>query len=251
MSRRLVYSWMLLVLLVGCSKAEILQKIASPQDQAYARHTIDLLRQQRFADIEKDIDPSIAGPSVHATLVRMAEMIPSGEPTSVTLVGAHLTRADGAITTNLTFEYEFSGKWLLANVATKNQGGHMTVVGFNVVPRSISLEEQNRFTLTGKSPMQYLVLALAVMLPMLTIYALVACARTKLKGRKWPWILFILIGFGKLAVNWTSGQWIAAPLSLQLFSASAFAPLYGPWTLAVSAPVGAIAFLMLRRKLSA
>lgn len=241
----------LLLLLAGCSQADILQKFASPEDQELARSYIDLLRQQRFEDIENVADPSVGGASLHDTLVKMATLIPPGEPTSVTLVGAHQMKMADSSTVNLTFEYGFSGKWLVANVAVKRQGGNTTIVGFSVIPQPTSLEEQNKFTLSGKTPIQYLVLALAIILPLLTLCALVVCVRTKVKGRKWPWVLFIIFGFGKLAVNWTTGQWAFAPLSFQLFSASAFAPLYGPWTLAASVPLGAITFLLLRRRLSA
>jgi hypothetical protein len=62
--------------------------------------------------------------------------------------------------------------------------------------------------------------------------------------RKWLWVLFILAGVGKFAVNWTSGEWGIAPLSLQLLSASAVASLYGPWILSFSLPLGAIVFLV-------
>jgi len=246
--RQFVVSALLLVL-AGCNQADLLQKFASPEDQAVARGYIDLLRRQRFEDIEKATDPSIGG--IHNALVNMATLIPPGEPTSVTLVGAHQMNMADSSTVNLTFEYCFSGRWLLANVAVKKQGGKTTIVGFNVDPQPASLEDQNKFSLSNKTQIQYLLLALAIILPLLTLCVLVVCVRTKLRGRKWPWVLFIIFGFGKFAVNWTTGQWAFAPLSFQLFSASAFAPLYGPWTLAVSVPLGAITFLLLRRRLSA
>ncbi len=56
-----------------------------------------------------------------------------------------------------------------------------------------------------------------------------------------------VVGLGKVAVNWTTGEWGIPPLSIQLSSASAAAPLYGPWTIAVSRPLGAIVFLLNRR----
>jgi hypothetical protein len=160
-------------------------------------------------------------------------------------------RMDDSSTVNLTFEYGFSGKWIVSNVAVKREGGKTTIVGFNVIPQPMSLEEQNKFTLSDKTPIQYLVLALAVTYPLLTLGALVVCIRTKLKGRKWPWVVFVILGIGKFAVNWTTGQWAFTPISVVLFSASAVAPLYGQWTLAVSLPLGAITFLLLRRRLSA
>jgi len=65
------------------------------------------------------------------------------------------------------------------------------------------------------------------------------------------WGLFILFGIGKVAVNWTTGQWEASPLALQLFSASAGASLNGPWVFAVSLPLGAIVFLLRRQSIQA
>lgn len=237
--------------LVGCSKQDMLQKFAPPADQAAARHYIDSLRQRRYQEIEQAADPSIAGPSVHATLVKMADLIPAGEPTSVTLIGAQQVNPGDSSTINLSYEYNFSGTWLLANVAIKKQGGRSTIVGLNVYPQPSSLEQRNKFTLSGKNLLQYFVLAMAVILPLFTLYVLVVCLGTKLKGRKWPWVLFILVGVGKIAVNWTTGDWGIQSLSVQLLSASVYAPLYGPWTLAISIPLGAIVFLLRRRELAA
>jgi hypothetical protein len=68
-------------------------------------------------------------------------------------------------------------------------------------------------------------------------------------GRKWLWVLFILLGLGKLAVNWSTGEWQVMPLAVQVFSASIFSSPYSPWILAVSFPLGAIVFLFRRREL--
>lgn len=241
----------LLLALAACNQADTIQKFASPADQALAKNYIELLRQKRFEDIEKAADPSIAGASLHETLVKMATYFPPGEPSSIALVGAHRMNADDASTVNLTFEYGFSGKWILTNVAVKHHGGKATIIGFSVVAQSASLEEKNRFTLNGKTATQYLVLALAVVVALLTLIALFVCARTPFKGRKWPWVLCVMVGFGKFSVNWTTGSWAFTPLAFQLFSASAFAPPYGQWTVAISLPLGATIFLVLRRKLSA
>ena len=70
-----------------------------------------------------------------------------------------------------------------------------------------------------------------------------------MERRKWIWILFILFGIGQFAINWTTGQWSVKLLQLQLFGAGTFAPLFGPWTVFVSLPVGAIIFLLQRKKL--
>jgi hypothetical protein len=235
--------------LAGCNKSDMLQKFASVEDQSLARKYIELLRERQLDEIEKSMDPSLAGPSMNPTLVKMTALFPPGEPTSITLVGAQSFYTSDSSKVNLTFEYGFAGQWLLTNVAFKKQHGTTTIVGFHVYPEPASLEAQNKFELRGKSPMQYAVLGLAIIIPLFTLWALLSCVRTKLKGRKWPWILFILLGVGKFAVNWTTGAWGFAPISVQLFGVSAIAPFYGAWTLAVSLPLGAIVFLLFRGKL--
>jgi hypothetical protein len=248
MQRHLLLS-ILLVALEACSQQNMLQKFASPAEQSAARHYIDLLRQGRIDVIEAAMDPAIGESSSHGTLVSMAALIPVGEPTSVALVGANRMKASGSETVNLTFEYNFSGKWILANVATKREGGPITIVGFHIYPQANSLEEQSKFALGGKSAFQYFVLGLAIVLPLFTLFALVICIKTKLKGRKWPWVLFVIFGIGKFALNWTTGQWGYSLLNIQLLSAGAFAPLYGQWTIFLSIPLGAVVFLMRRKQL--
>lgn len=224
-------------------------KFASPDEQTLARSYIDRLRARDYDAIEKSLDRRIAGPSVRGNLEKMSALVPSGEPSSVKLVGAHKFSQGGTISLNTTFEYQFAEGWMLANVVIEERGGAKAITGFNVYPRTQSIEEENRFNLVGKQPVQYLVLAGAIGAAVVSIYALVVCARTKVLRKKWLWILFILAGVGQFAVNWTSGEWSIAPLSIQLLSASASAQLYGPWILSFSIPLGAIVFLFYHRKM--
>jgi hypothetical protein len=236
-----------LLMLAGCSQEELLQKFSTPEDQAVAKGYIDHLRARNFQEIEKAIDPSIRTPDLRDTLTKMAGLIPAGEPNSIKLVGAQRHTAPAATLVNTTFEYNFGDKWFLANVAIQDKNGTKTIVGLNVNPLRQSVESLNRFALSGKTGTQYLVLGAAVTVVLVSLYALILCVRTKPLRRKWLWMLFILFGFGKIAVNWTTGEWEIALLAVQLLSASALAPLFGPWTIAVSIPVGALVFLYYRR----
>jgi|SRR5215469_4373906 len=227
----------------GCSRQALIQKFAPPQDQAMAKQYMDDLREGAIDKIAANADPSVQSPTLPATLQRMAALIPHEAPDSVKLVGAQSMHASGRTTRSLTYEYGFHGTWILLNVVTQEFSGRSTLTGLHIERLARSLEEQNRFTLVGKSTLQYTVLVLTVLLPLLTLYALVVCARRKLPGRKWPWIVFILFGVGKLSVNWTTGAWAVGAAWIQLFSASAVQPLYGAWTLAVSIPLGAVIFL--------
>jgi hypothetical protein len=147
------------------------------------------------------------------------------------------------------------GRWINEGTETKEwlhapRDGAETIVGLGVHPLSASLEVQNRFTLANKSALQYGALAAAIGVTIFTLFALVVCIRTKLARRKWLWILLILIGFGKIMVNWTTGQWGLSILAVQLFSASATAEYFGPWIISVSLPIGAAIFLSRRRELA-
>jgi hypothetical protein len=238
------------VLLVACSQEDWMQKVAPAEQQAIARNYIEQLRSRDFANIEKAVDPSIAAALTGGTLEKMAGLIPQGPATSMKLVGANRFSTDKDGTTlNLTYEFQFGDKFMLINVARKMKDGAETIVGFRVQPLPASLEQLNRFTLLNKNALQYAVLAASVSAALFTLYAFVICIRTKLARRKWLWILFILFGFGKIMVNWTTGQWDFHIFYAQLFSASAGAAFFGPWIISVSLPVGAIFFLSRRKEL--
>lgn len=238
---------MAMVLITGCGQTSMMTAMTPSADEQVAKNYIDLLRQHKFEQIESDIDPGIRTPELHETLSKMAASIPAQAPISVKVVGANTFSSPGLYKSNITFEYQFPDKWLLAKVVVQKKDGVSTIVGFNVNGLSDSLENLNSFGLLGKSALQYAVLVGMIVASLFSLYALVLCARTKIPKRKWLWIIFILFGIGKCTVNWTTGQWGFTPLSVQLFSAGAFAPFYGAWALSVSLPLGAIGF-MLRRQ---
>jgi hypothetical protein len=227
-----------------------MRKIAPPAQQEIAQHYIEQLRNRDFGDIQKAIDSSISDELRGGILEKLADSIPAGTPTSVKLVGANQFSSEKVGTTlNLTYEFQFGDKFLLINVARKTKDGVDTIVGLRVQPLSASLETLNRFTLSNKTVFQYCVLVAAIAAALFTLYALVVCIRTKMARRKWPWILFILFGFGKIMVNWTTGAWDFTIFAAQLFSASAGAAFFGPWIVSVSLPVGAVLFLSRRKEL--
>jgi hypothetical protein len=240
------------IALAACDQQAMLEKIVSPAEQVTAKTFIDQLRHHDFGEIEKAADASIAGPSLDSTLDKMAALMPPGPPISVTLVGAHRlsSTAAGSIV-NLTFEYHFPERYVIANLATKLKNGQLSIVGFHVYPERESLETQNRFKWAGKSALDYAVLAYGIAVALFTLVVVVVAAKTKMRRRKWLWILFILFGVGKFSVNWATGQWGIAFLALQLFSASSHAEFFGPWIISVSLPIGAILFLLRRSRLRA
>ena len=238
----------MVLLLNGCSKEDMLSKFASPEDQARAKSYLSQIHNHDFSAIERDIDPSLKSVITPDLLEKMANFTPTGDPTSIKLVGAQENNSPGSRSINITFEYDWGDKWFIENLAVREKDGVNTVIGLHVFSIPKSMEEQNKFTLGGKTVVQYAILVAAVGAVVLTLYALVACIRTKHLRRKWLWVLFILVGFGSVGVNWTTGQTGYQILQIKLFSAGAAAEFYGPWIITLGIPVGAIWFLLRRRQ---
>lgn len=193
------------------------------------------------------MDASIDRGTLEEKLQQMATMIPPGDPLSVKTVGAHaVTDSRKGTDTNVVLEYQFPNKWLLVGMTVHSVDGRSTIAGFFLKPEEQSLEEANRFKLLGKQPLQYAILAAAIASLAWMIYALVACIRTPMEKRKWLWIILVLAGIAQVGVNWTTGETFYRIFYVSVPTATADKALFGPWTIVVSIPVGAILFLILR-----
>jgi hypothetical protein len=114
--------------------------------------------------------------------------------------------------------------------------GDKIIEGMNVQPLAKSLQEINSFQLKGKGiANDYAILVL----PLFSIVALILCIRTPMPPkRKILWCLGILVGFGRVGVNWTSGAILVSPLYLQFLSAGwlRWGP-FAPHQILVSVPL--------------
>ena len=122
------------------------------------------------------------------------------------------------------------------------------ITGINIKPLNEPLEETNKFTFKDKNLAHFIVFALTVLMPLITIYALYLCAKTPIPKMKWVWMIFIALGVTQINLNWTTGQIGFSPIAVQLLSAGFFkAGPYGPLTLTFSVPVGVIVFILKRK----
>jgi hypothetical protein len=247
--------------LFGYDRASLLKKYTPQDDEALAIHYVDLLRQSQFEQIEDRLDSSIKNAETRDTLTGMSYTIPTGEPTSIKTVDSRVIHGRDGSTSSITLEYEFapramptsgsmeliSGVWLIAQVVIQTKGGVKTIAGLHVSPSSRSFEEINEFTLAGKGISQYVGLCLAIGAAAFTLYVFVLCIRTRMGKKKWIWLILILIGVFRLTVNWTTGEWAFTPLTVQAPPVITACSLYGACMLQIMVPLGAIAFLLLRK----
>jgi hypothetical protein len=239
---------LLALLLAACDEEAMFDTFVPKEEAALAKRVISQLAARDYASVEAQLDPSLRSPDLRSKLEEIARQVPSGEPTNIRTVGAHTNSTNSVTSFNLTFEYQYKDSWLLANAVLERRDGKVVVQGIHVTPRTRSLETENAFTLAGKSALHYAVLALAVAIPLLVVYALVACVRTKVPKRKWLWLLFVAVGLVQFQFNWTTGAWGIQPISFALLGAgfSKAGPV-APYIFTLAFPLGALVFLKKRR----
>jgi hypothetical protein len=253
MFRKVLVLALIALLLAGCDQKALLQKFVPKDDDAFARRFLDAVRTGDYGAADQMLDASLRSEKSASGLHELNGVLAHGEPLSVEVIGCNVftnASTQGTTrTTNLSYQIHFSGSWAAGNVVIAHPAGAMSVLGSRFQPIPDSLEVLSRFTFAGKSLVHYLVFAACIAVPAFILVALIVCIRSRIR-RKWLWIIFILLGFVQFRLDWASGHIAIQPLSFLLFGASAFRPSsYAPWILGFAIPVGAITFLVVRRRL--
>ncbi|WP_431286168.1 hypothetical protein [Roseateles chitinivorans] len=220
------------------------------EESKFAQDVVAKAVARDFAAIDAVMDAEHRPADLQAALEKMLTVVPAGTPKSVKVVGINTMRRPSSTTYNLTYEYEYPSGWLMAAVLLERRDDKLLLQGIQFVPRTRSLEAENSFGLAGKGPLHYVVLLLAVAIPLFIIYALVLCFRTRFPRRKWLWMLFVALGLVTFRFDWASGAWDFQLVSFLLLGAGATksGPV-APWVMSLAVPVGAIVFLLRRQSL--
>jgi hypothetical protein len=239
--------------LVACDQKALLQKLTPKDDDAFARHFLDVVRTGDYSIAEQMLDATLRDEKATNGLHELHGVLAHGEPVSVEEIGCNVfsnASVQGVTqTTNLSYQIHFADSWAVGNVYLGHRSGTVSVLASRFQPVPDSLEVLNRFTFARKSLVHYAIFAACLAVPSFILFALVVCIRSRIR-RKWLWIIFILFGFVQLRFDWTSGVFDLQPLSFLLFGASAFQPSpYAAWVLGCAIPLGAIIFLARHRKL--
>ena len=253
--RQLAALALLALLVLGCiDEKALLERFAPKDHDQLARQFLERLRQADYAAAHAMLEPTVAASTATADVERLGGFVNRSEPVAVELIGANVRffkplGAEGTHQSNLTYEIQFQQAWLLATFVISSTKEGPRIYSGNLQPLPDSLRVLNRFTLRNKSLIHYLFLTAVAGVLILILVALVLCVRSKVR-RRWLWMIFILVGLGKFSLNWSTGQWEVAPVSILLFGAAYMrASSYAPVIVSVGMPVGAIVFLLLRRRL--
>jgi hypothetical protein len=215
---------------------------APKPEAALARQYIDAVRTGQYAVVENALDPEYVTTETPALLARISAQFPEGRPKSVKLVGTNTFHKGDVTTYTLRYEYEYPQRWLVGNVVLRKAGGKHAIAGLHVTPIADSLEHVNAFTLAGKRPIHYAFLAATIAIVLFVFVTAFVCLSTPIPRRRWLWVLFVLLGFFSVTLNWSTGAVGFQPISVVLFGASLTKAFYGPWILKLALPAGAIVF---------
>ncbi|MBE9528494.1 MAG: hypothetical protein IME99_04570 [Proteobacteria bacterium] len=154
---------------------------------------------------------------------------------------AYLTKKNKR--TYLRYQIEMDKGYVHATALVHNTGPDFMISGFFLEPLPSHLAEYNTFEFKGKSVGAYVMLLLAVVVPLFILYSLYLCLTVKGVPQRYKWFIFIFFGFTSFVFNWTNGLWGFQLLTLHVVGATVLRDgIYGPWMLTVYVPVGAILF---------
>jgi hypothetical protein len=217
-----------------------------PKDAAETQAVFDHARARDVAGIEARLAPHLKTAVTDTRLQAQIAVIPDLPAQAVKLASFHTTRSGSARGTSVTREYLYPDRVLVVVTTIAEAPGKPTQIAqFDVHAFSRAALGVGRFSLTGKSSMQYFLLGLAVAIPLLLVLALASLARDKTARWKWAWTLFILIGLMRVSVNWATGAILFEPFVLVPLGASVErGPLdISPWIVSISLPLGALIYL--------
>jgi hypothetical protein len=245
-----------LLMLSGClNEKALIQKFAPKEDDEFARHFIDLIRQGRYEEANPMLDAAVAAKAGTTAFSQLHQVVDHGDPIAVELVGANIgffKPWDGSNSkrqSNLTYQLQFQNAWALAAFVIETDPTGQHISGANFQPLTDSLQVLNRFTFQNKSAIHYLFFFACILIPLFIVAVIVLCFRSRVR-RRWLWIIFILFGIMQFQLNWTTGQFVLRPISVMLLGASFFrASSYAPIVLSFGIPIGAMIFLVVRRRL--
>jgi len=245
----LLFAVACLSMMTGCSSDDMASKFIPQEESKFAEEYLTKLRVKDFEYVKSQMSTGTLEQVNDELLANISNYFRKGQLLSTEIIGSQIHVFNGQWQGNFSFEYHFSDGWNLANAVLQKVNGAYEVVGLNVYQTDMSQKELHAFTLQNKSIMQYVILLLAVIIPIFIVVTAFYCIRTPIQKRKWLWVVFILLGVCSVQVNWTTGNIGIQPLSAYFLGVSAMASSsHAPWIISTAFPLGAIVFWFKRRR---
>jgi hypothetical protein len=222
-----------------------------PQKQLeFTKKYLEIIRENKLDSLKKVLAFNLVEVIDEEALSTLSIYFPTNEdPKNILLIGSNNVEYGDSSTTEITLQYEFSNNFVLGDLFLITKNDQIKISGIHINPISVSLEKTNELTFSNKSFVHYLFLMFGILSFLFIIYTLIVCAKSKI-NKKWLWIIFILFGFSRLMLNWTTGKVAVSIIAFQLFGFGITSSgLYAPWIVSISFPLGAIIFLIKRKNI--
>lgn len=243
------------LLLSACGHTELVENLAPPGHEAFAREFIfNLTRGGEVEMAYGKLDSALRNATGRNGLEQIEQLFGRGSVRKIEPIGIYLEASIGnrgtQRNTHLTYQLQITTGWFSGVVVITGSGEECRVLGVHFAPIAGDLEVANRFARRDVGPGRIVFLVLCGAVPVFCLITLVVCFRAKIRHRI-PWMIFIAIPVGSASLDWTTGD---VSLSLVSFtflgSMVAKASLYSPWIFTVSLPLGAILFWGNRRDIA-
>jgi hypothetical protein len=251
----LVLAALMFLLPTGCDQRALIKQFTPEAEDGLARRFIAKVVDSNLDEAMSMLADTQQNAAGRKGLDEIAGLFRGGKIETIETVGALTNFAYRSgkkyRSAQLTYQLRLTTGWYIGTMVVTDGETGTKITGARFNPAADSLENLNRFALSGKSPVHYLFLAAVIAVPLFCLTTLVICLRSPMK-RKWLWAVFVSLGFLAFRLDWTTGQFDAMFLSFHLFGASVLkSGPYAPWILQFGIPVGAFIFLIKRARLVA
>jgi len=93
------------------------------EDVEFAQRYLTLFSARSLPAIEMGMDPTLRDPQTRLRLMQMASVFPAGEPHAIHVVGGYVATAGDTRTTNLTLQYDYPPRYVLADLVIERRAG--------------------------------------------------------------------------------------------------------------------------------
>lgn len=255
-NRQIFFLLIIAILGEGCQDRQAWKESFKSQipeeDDRFARHYIDLIRNRQYEAAIEKLDPQMRTADIHEKLDQIRVFLDRGEPISIEPVSFNKSQDNAQI--NLQYQIDYRNFRVLATIIVQRRSDGQWIYSSIFNPLHDSIERLNSFSLSNKGLKHY-VFIIPMMVGFLFItYTVVLCLRTKEIRHKWIWLILILVVVGKCNLNWTTGDYSFQAFNIKIgippgFSVSKTGSPYAPWILSFSFPIGAVFFLLAHKRL--
>jgi hypothetical protein len=233
---------LLLTLLSACTLPE-----PDPAREAEARAAYAQLASGDYEGLKAKMASKIQATMEPDEVAKVRAQLPPGRPLSVKTWRWSKFQNGASYAYESADEYAYPDVYVLASTRIIRPAGakadQIELLDVQVVTKKQLAA--NELTLEGKTPVHYAFVGAMALVGLITLIALFGVFTRKGVRGGWLWFLFILLGFAKFTLNWTTGAFAFQAMSIQLLSLSAFSggSVFDPWFLSFSIPLGALIFL--------